>query len=60
MHTYIPWIHKFLTTGCGTSLKDIKHTDKYSDNKATKKQSNKTRRHTHCESFLKVRNSSTE
>jgi hypothetical protein len=35
IHTYIPWIHKFViaTIGCGISHKDTKHTDKCSNNK---------------------------
>jgi hypothetical protein len=35
IHTYIPWIHKFVmaTVGCGISHKDTKQTDKCSNNK---------------------------
>jgi hypothetical protein len=35
IHTHIPWIHKFVmaTRGCGIIHKDIKHTDRCSNNK---------------------------
>jgi hypothetical protein len=34
MHTYVPWIHKFVmaTIGCEISHKDTKDTDKCSSN----------------------------
>jgi hypothetical protein len=40
IHTYIPWIHKFVmaTIGHGISHKDTKHTDKCSNNKTKTKQ----------------------